>query len=901
MILTEIFQLLGTIAVNNSDANAAIEDTTGKVNTFSEKLTNGINTVGKWALGIGAAAGTVSTVLTKVATSAAGTADNIDKMSQKIGISREAYQELDFVCSQSGTSVDTLQMGIKTLTNQMQSAADGTETAVKMFDKLGVSIYDSNGSLKEQETMMWETMQALQNMENQTEKAALATDLLGRSGSELMPLLNGASGSINEMRQQAHDLGLILDDELIDNGVELTDTMDQMKRSLSAVGTEVGGDLMPIVKKGCEYVIKKIPDIRNLVEKLKPSLKKILAAVEPIFEAVVEKLLPEIIEIASKTLPALSEVLLFCVDHFGEFAGIIVTVVGVLKTMSIISSVTTAVQGASGAFGTFNAVLSANPIGAVVTALALLAGGVALLVSSLEDEQTATEKVREENEKNLQSLKDQNQAIQDNRDAIDEKATAELAETEYIEGLWKELQTLCDESGNVEEADRSRADFIINQLNDALGTEIEFTDGQIQNYKDLQEEIYNTIDAKKAQILFNANEEKYTQAIQERAAAEEALANKMKEVAAQQKKCNDLHEEYNQKLSDYQNERMSRSDWEEYNDMLNSEQEKLKGLHNEYSELNTRVTSYYTDISRYEEAASLMAQEKYSEAYELMESYNAMYLRAADISGEATQEQIKQLKQQVIDAGIQRDILKNQMEECAENEKSMYERMYENAVKHFEDMKGELEKAGGEYSSSLETGIKGTVSSVYNTAENSGIEMAKKFAKGAAALIDFVSSNGKTIGQQFANGVSTGVSEGQEAFKNSLGNFLNNGVNFIKALAGIHSPSRLFADEVGAFIPSGVGAGIEDNEEDAIKPLRSMIGNMASFSNADVNNYSTQNNSSIINSNVDNSALLSEIRDLVDTVKNMKIYLNGDTLVGEIAPAMDEALGERAVDSERGR
>ena len=102
MILTEIFQLLGTIAVNNSDANAAIDDTTGKVNTFSEKLTNGINTVGKWALGIGAAAGTVSTVLTKVATSAAGTADNIDKMSQKIGISREAYQELDFVCSQSG-------------------------------------------------------------------------------------------------------------------------------------------------------------------------------------------------------------------------------------------------------------------------------------------------------------------------------------------------------------------------------------------------------------------------------------------------------------------------------------------------------------------------------------------------------------------------------------------------------------------------------------------------------------------------------------------------------------------------------------------------------------------------------------------------------------------------------
>ena len=304
----EIFKLLGTIAVSNDEANQNIEETTGKASTLGSKLKSGITTAAKWGTAIVAGASAAATGLVSLATSAASTADRIDKMSQKIGISREAFQELDFICSQSGTSVDTLQQGIKTLTNQMSSAADGTASAKDMFDKLGVSIYDTNGNLKDQETMMWEAMSALQSMENQTEKAALANDLFGRSGTELMPLLNGEAGSIEEMREQAHELGLVLNDELVDSGVSLTDTIDQMKRSLSAVVTNLGGALMPLVENVCNFIIANLPTIQGIFESMTPVLVTLLSTLLPPMMSLVESILPLVVNLVNQILPMITAV-----------------------------------------------------------------------------------------------------------------------------------------------------------------------------------------------------------------------------------------------------------------------------------------------------------------------------------------------------------------------------------------------------------------------------------------------------------------------------------------------------------------------------------------------------------------------------------------------------------------
>lgn len=326
----ELFTLFATLAIKNKDANAAIDETTGKAGSAENKLASGIKTAAKWGAAIVTGAAAAATGVVKFAEKAASTADNVDKMSQKIGISRQAYQELDFICSQSGASVDNLKAGMKTLTNQMQSASEGSDKAVAAFDALGLSWVDSTGKLKDQETMMWEAMTALQNCENQTQKSALAVDLFGKAGTDLMPLLNGASGSIEEMKKQAHDLGLVLDDDAIDSGVKLTDTIDQVKRSFSSIVAKLGVEVMPIVQKVADKIVEKMPEIHQKFEDLKAKF---------------DELKPKIKEVFDK----LSDVGTWISEHQGLFVALGV-VIGIITTAvtayNVVQGITTAIQAA---------------------------------------------------------------------------------------------------------------------------------------------------------------------------------------------------------------------------------------------------------------------------------------------------------------------------------------------------------------------------------------------------------------------------------------------------------------------------------------------------------------------------------------------------------------------------
>lgn len=100
--------------------------------------------------------------------------------------------------------------------------------------------------------------------------------------------------------------------------------------------------------------------------------------------------------------------------------------------------------------------------------------------------------------------------------AYKETAAAIIEETKRTEALWKELQTLADENGNVQDSDRDRANYILNELNEALGTEYEMTGNQIARYKDMQHEITNLIKQRQAEALLEAGSAKYTEDLAER-------------------------------------------------------------------------------------------------------------------------------------------------------------------------------------------------------------------------------------------------------------------------------------------------------------------------------------------------------------------------------------------------
>lgn len=332
-----VFDLEAILRLNDKDYTNKLQQASSNAKSFGSRAGKAFKTATLAVAGVTTAVGGASTALYGVAKKSADASDRIDKMSQKLGLSREAYQELDFILSQSGASVDSLKAGIKTLTNQMTEASNGTEKSAGYFEELGVSVTDAEGNLRSQEDVLYDVMSALQGMDNQTEKAQLATKLLGRSGADLMPLLNSEAGSIEELKNKAHDLGLVMSDETVDAGVEFTDTLDQLQRSFSAITTKIGADVMPAVLSFVDYIIAHMPQIQSVLQTVFKAVQGVVKGfvnfvkknLLPIFESVVNYVKDhwtEIQDTFNTVFSAIETVVQTVIDIFGELYDIFVEV-----------------------------------------------------------------------------------------------------------------------------------------------------------------------------------------------------------------------------------------------------------------------------------------------------------------------------------------------------------------------------------------------------------------------------------------------------------------------------------------------------------------------------------------------------------------------------------------------
>lgn len=311
--MASILSLFGTIFIDNTKANESIDKTTEKAENSGSKVGSAFSSIAKGAAAVGTAvvagAAAVGTAAYKMASDTAAAADNVDKMSQKIGISRTAYQEWDYVMSQNGMSVDKLQVGIKTLTTKMDAAKNGTASATEAFQKLGVSVTNSDGSLRSQEEVFEETIKALQSMDNETERAALATELFGKAGVEMAPLLNQTAESTEALKNKAHELGMVMSDDTIDAGVTFTDTVDTIKRSLSGMMNNLGGTILPIVQSVLSLIESKLPAIQALFNRLSPIIQELFDGILPPLFELVETLLPVIFDLIESLLPVIEQII----------------------------------------------------------------------------------------------------------------------------------------------------------------------------------------------------------------------------------------------------------------------------------------------------------------------------------------------------------------------------------------------------------------------------------------------------------------------------------------------------------------------------------------------------------------------------------------------------------------
>lgn len=304
----ELFKIFGKIAIDNSEAVENIEETSEKAGKFAEGLKKGAGVAAKFGTAVVGGTLAAGAALTGIASSSASTANEIDKMSQRIGFSIESYQEWEYIASKCGTSMETLQGGITDFAEKMDDAASGTGEAAEIFDRLGISVLDSEGNLRSQHTVFEETINALQSMENATERQALATKLMSTTGEELLPLLNGQVGGIDELKKSAHDLGIVMSDEAVAAGVELNDTFDDVKKSAGAVGAKIGAALFPVIQKVLDLVLQFMPQVQSIFDSLAPVLLGLMDSLMPLLFSLVESVFPMVVSLIEALLPSFMQI-----------------------------------------------------------------------------------------------------------------------------------------------------------------------------------------------------------------------------------------------------------------------------------------------------------------------------------------------------------------------------------------------------------------------------------------------------------------------------------------------------------------------------------------------------------------------------------------------------------------
>ena len=259
-------------------------------------------------LGVGIAA------LKKGIKETAAYGDNVDKMSQKLGLSAEAYQKWDYVLNLAGTDMQSMTTGLKTLTNQFQAAKDGNDASIKAFEQLGISMEDAANMSRED--LFGAAIKGLQGMEDSTERAALANKLFGRSGQNLTPLFNQTAEQTQEQIELAEKYGMVMPEAAVKASAAFVDSVTTMKMTMTGLKNRIMAEFLPAATQITDGLGKIFAGDMSGVD-------DIAAGIKGIASKIIESA-PVILNAAKRLGGQLIQGIMDNTGNIGEKAGIII-------------------------------------------------------------------------------------------------------------------------------------------------------------------------------------------------------------------------------------------------------------------------------------------------------------------------------------------------------------------------------------------------------------------------------------------------------------------------------------------------------------------------------------------------------------------------------------------------
>ncbi|MDF2537408.1 MAG: hypothetical protein K0S76_429 [Herbinix sp.] len=499
-------------------------------------------------------------------------ADNMLTLSTQTGIATDTLQELNYMAELTDTSLETITSAMARNIRSMSSAQEGTKLYIDTYRGLGVQITDTNGQLRESQEVFWDTVTALGNIANETERDAKAMTLFGRSAQDLNPVIKLGKDGMAEFAQEARNMGAVLSGETLQKLGETDDALQRMYQQIEITKREFGTALAPAMTEAFGKIADKLGEVDD-----------------------------EFADFAGGALENTVDGFLWLVDNIdlvtsglkGVAAALITkkAVDGITFAVQAYKTLTTATEVATAAQTAFNVASQANVIGVIASLVVGLGTALVTYADSSGDAAEATKKLSDE----TQNLLDNSKKL---TEELSKKSKAYEEETQNIEAEYGALGILSDRLYDLADnekktnSEKQQMVSLVNQLNDAIPNLNLSLDEQTGTLSKQREEIDKLVSAHKDLALAKAAEKNLSDIAEQQIKSEVALNQLLEERTKKQEEF-DKAMETHLKVLDLENKGyvwLSKSE-KEYVNNNQSAKDATRRLSNEIMLMNDEITA----------------------------------------------------------------------------------------------------------------------------------------------------------------------------------------------------------------------------------------------------------------------------------------------------------------------
>jgi len=254
-------QLDVEIRGDNRNLKKSVKDTEKTTNSFTDT----VKKTGAALLAAFAARKIISGIRNLI-NNLTETADRLLDLKDITGLSTDALQEYEYIAKIAGVNTEAIASAAQNLTNRFQHLYRESSPISRAFREMGIEAHTANGELRATDEIMDDALVALAEMTNQTERNALAAQIFGGSWKELAPILAMGKDGIEDLRKEAHDMGIVMEEDALQKANDFRKEMERFDGQMEAFKRSVGMWFIPAFSSMLDYISRTHRSLKNFLE-----------------------------------------------------------------------------------------------------------------------------------------------------------------------------------------------------------------------------------------------------------------------------------------------------------------------------------------------------------------------------------------------------------------------------------------------------------------------------------------------------------------------------------------------------------------------------------------------------------------------------------------------------------